>query len=130
MWTEDVRKIALITKFGLFDWIVMPFNLKNAISIFLRTMIEVYEKYMDKILKVFVDDLNIHNMTWEDHLEHLWFVLLKLREVNLKLSFRKCEFAKTSIGFIGHVVSRDIVIVLVQGRKWTIVVKWFTITKM
>ncbi len=113
MWFEDVRKTALITKFGLFDWIVMPFNLKNAINTFLKTMIEVYEKYMDKILKVFVDDFNIHNMTWEDHLEHLWFVLLKLREVNLKLSFRKREFAKTNIGFVGHVVSRDIVIVLV-----------------
>jgi hypothetical protein len=68
---EDVKKTTLITKFGLFDWIVMPFGMKNAISIFLRTMIEVFGKYMDKFLKVFVDDFIIHNMTWEDHLEHL-----------------------------------------------------------
>jgi hypothetical protein len=93
-------------------------------------MTEVFGKYMEKFLKVFVDDLNIHNMTWEDHLEHLWFVLLKLREVNLKLSPRKCEYVKTSIGFLGHVLSRDIIIILVQGMKWTIIVKWFTITKM
>jgi len=41
------------------------------ISIFSRIMIKVFGKYMDKFLKVFIDDLNIHNMTWEDHLEHL-----------------------------------------------------------
>ncbi len=62
---------------------------------------------MDKFLKVFVDDLNVHNMIWEEHLEHLQYVLMKLREVNLKLNPRKYEFAKTSLVFIGHVVSRD-----------------------
>jgi hypothetical protein len=62
----------------------MPFSMKNAISTFKKTMIEVFEKYMDKFLNFFVDDFNIHNMTWEDHLEHFWFVLLKLMEVNLK----------------------------------------------
>jgi hypothetical protein len=36
-------------------------------------------------LKVFVDDFNVHKMTWETHLEHLKFVLLKLSEVNLNL---------------------------------------------
>jgi hypothetical protein len=48
----------------------MPFSMKNAISTFKKTMIEVFEKYMDKFLNFFVDDFNIHNMTWEDHLEH------------------------------------------------------------
>ncbi len=40
-------------------------------------------------------------------MEHLRFVLLKLREVNLKLNPRKCEFAKISLTFLGHVVNRD-----------------------
>jgi hypothetical protein len=33
--------------------------------------------------------------------------MIKLREVNLKLNLRKCEFAKTSIGFLGYVVNRE-----------------------
>jgi hypothetical protein len=68
-------------------------------------MIKAFGEYMDKLLKVFIDDLNIHNMTWEDHLEHIWF-MLKLRGVNLNFSPNKCGFAKTSIGFLGHIVSR------------------------
>ncbi len=57
-------------------------------------------------MKVFIDDLNIHNMTWENHLEYIWF-LLKLREVNLNFNPNKCGFTKTSIGFLGHIVSRE-----------------------
>jgi hypothetical protein len=49
----------------------MPFGMKNVTITFSRIMIKVFGKYMDKFLKVFIDDLNIHNMIWEDHLEHL-----------------------------------------------------------
>jgi hypothetical protein len=62
---------------------------------------------MDKFLKVFVDDLNVHNLIWEEHVEHLQYVHLRLREVNLKLNPNKCEFAKTNLTFLGHVVSWD-----------------------
>ncbi len=57
-----------ITEFGFFDWNVMPFGMTNATGTFSRTMTKVFGKYMDKLLKFFVDDLNIHNMTWENHL--------------------------------------------------------------
>jgi len=103
---EDVKKTALITKTGLYDWTVMPFGLKNATSTFTRTMSSVFKEMGDKFLKVFVDDLNIHNENWEDHLRHLGVVLSRLREVNLKLNPSKCCFATESIVFLGHVVSR------------------------
>jgi hypothetical protein len=63
---ENVRKkIMLITKFGFFDWNVMPFGIKNATGTFSRTMTKVFGKYMEKkFLNFFVDDLNIHSMTW------------------------------------------------------------------
>jgi hypothetical protein len=56
---------------------------------------------------VFVDDLNIHNERWEDHLQHLEAVLSRLREVNLKLNPSKCCFAAKSIVFLGHVVNKE-----------------------
>ncbi len=70
-------------------------------------MIKVFGGYMDKFLKFFVDDFNIHNLTCEYQLNHFQFVLLKLREVNMKFNPIKCELAKTSIGFLSHVVNRD-----------------------
>jgi hypothetical protein len=104
---EDMKKTALITKTGLYDWTVMPFELKNATSTFTRTMSEVFKDLGNTFLKVFVDDLNIHSETWDDHLRHLEAVLCKLREVNLKLNPGKCCFAAKNITFLGHVVSRE-----------------------
>jgi hypothetical protein len=46
----------------------MPFGMKSIASMFFKTVTKVFGEYMDKFLKVFVDDLNIHSMTWEDHL--------------------------------------------------------------
>ncbi len=97
----------LITKSGLYDWTVMSFGLKNATSTFTRTMSEVFKDLGDKFLKVFVDDLNIHNESWEDHLQYLGALLSKLKEVNLKLNPSKCCFDAESIVFLGHVVNKE-----------------------
>jgi hypothetical protein len=107
MASEDVKKTALITKTGLYDWTVMPFGLKNATSTFSRTMAEVFKDLGSRLLKVFVDDLNVHSESWGEHLRHLDKVLYRLREVNLKLNPNKCCFAKKAITFLGHMVSKE-----------------------
>jgi len=104
---EDMKKRTLITKTGLYDWTVMPFGLKNAMSTFTKTMSKVFKDLGSKFLKVFVDDLNVHSESWEEHFQHLGVVLYKLREVNLKLNPNKCCFVAKSITFLGHVVSEE-----------------------
>jgi hypothetical protein len=104
---EDMKKTALVTKTGLYEWTVMPFGLKNATSTFTRTMSLVFKDLGSEFLKVFVDDLNVHSKSWEDHLQHLEAVLAKLRKVNLKLNPGKCCFTARSIVFLGHVVSHE-----------------------
>ncbi len=97
----------MITKTGQYDWIVMPFGLKNATSTFVRTMSIVFKELGDKLLKIFVDDLNIHNESWEEHLQHLDVVFFKLREVNLKLNPNKCYFVAKNITVLSHVVNNE-----------------------
>jgi hypothetical protein len=104
---KNMKKTTLITKTWLYDWTVMPFGFKNVTSTFTRTMSTIFKKLGDKFLKIFVDDLNIHNENWEEHLQHLDVVFFKLREVNLKLNLNKCCFATKSIMFLGHVVSNE-----------------------
>jgi len=89
---DDVKKTTIITKSGLYDWNVIPFGLKNATRTFSKTMAEVFKDWTNQFLKVFVDDVNIHNQTWEEHLKHLKVVLTQLREVNLKLNLGKRSF--------------------------------------
>jgi len=95
---DDARKCMKISLNNV--WLkYIPFDMIHATSTFTKTMTNVFEAYMDKFLKVFVNDLDIHNLTWEEHLEHLRFVVMKLREVNLKLNPSKSEFTKINICF-------------------------------
>ncbi len=55
-------------------------------------------------MKVFVDNVNIHSGTWNEHLCHIRLVLQKLKKVNLKLNLNKCYFGSKSITFLGHIV--------------------------
>jgi len=85
----------------------MSFGLKNAIGMFSKTMVEVFKDWTNQFLKVFVDDFNIQNHTWEEHLKHLKVVLTQLQEVNLKLNLGKCSFGAQQIVFLRHVVTRQ-----------------------
>ncbi len=67
-------------------------------------MSEVFKDLGSKFLKVFVDDLNVHNKSWEEHLQHLDALFFKLKEINLKLNPNKCCFVTKNITFLGHVV--------------------------
>jgi hypothetical protein len=102
---ENIQKIAMITKYGLFKWKVMPFRLKNATRTFSRTMANVFKDWIDQFLKIFVDDVNVHRNDWRDHLNHLRMVFDKLKLVNLKLNPEKCCFGAKEITFMGHVIN-------------------------
>jgi hypothetical protein len=104
---ENMKKTTLITKIGLYDWTIMPFGLKNASNTFAKTMSKVFKDLGSKFLKVFVDDLDVHNESWEEHLQHLDVMFFKLKEVNLKLNPNKCCFVANNITFLGHVVSKE-----------------------
>jgi hypothetical protein len=66
----------------------------NAIDIFSWMMPKVFKDWNNQFLKVFVDDVNIHNLNWKDHLQHIWLVFQRLREVHLKQNLNKCCFCK------------------------------------
>jgi hypothetical protein len=49
----------------------MLFGLKNATRMFSKTMVEVFKDWRNQFMKVFINDVNIHNQTWEEHFKHL-----------------------------------------------------------
>jgi len=75
---------------------------------FFRTMVKVFIEWINQFFNFFVDDVNIHNSDWSEHLEHLMLVFKRLRYIHLKLNPGKCCFGVRKIAFLGHVVNEQI----------------------
>jgi transposase InsO family protein len=104
---EDIHKTAIVTRYGQFEYTVMPFGLCNAPSTFTALMNKVFAEYLDEFVVVYLDDILIYSRSLEEHVEHLRAVLTRLREQKLFAKLKKCEFAQSSIGYLGHVISKD-----------------------
>jgi len=100
---KDVHKTAVITPFGLFEFVRMPFGLRNSAQTFQRMMDEVLRGLPHVF--VYIDDLLIASRTREEHLVHLREVLQRLEENGLVLNGEKCVLGVREVEYLGHVVS-------------------------
>ena len=83
----------------------MAFGLTNAPATFQRLIERCMGEFNLKECLIFLDDILVFSETFEEHLERLEAVFSRLRQNGLKLKPSKCEFFKTSVKYLGHVVS-------------------------
>lgn len=103
----DVEKTAFRTRYGSYEFLVLPFGLTNAPSTFMHLMQDVLAPFLDKFAISFLDDILIYSHTLAEHNDHVNQVLSKLREHKLQAKLEKCQFARTSIEFLGFIISAD-----------------------
>ena len=102
---EDIEKTAFRTRYGHFEFLVLPFGLTNAPATFMHLMQSIFGPYLDEFVIVFLDDILIYSKSKEEHEQHVRKVLDKLRESKLYAKQNKCEFFRQKVLFLGHVVS-------------------------
>nr|GEY99876.1 putative reverse transcriptase domain-containing protein [Tanacetum cinerariifolium] len=104
---QDIPKTAFRTRYGHYEFLVMPFGLSNAPTVFTNLMNRIFHEYLDKFIIVFIDDILVYSKMKEEHEEHLRIVLGTLRQEKLYAKFSKCEFWLGQVAFFGHIVSAD-----------------------
>ena len=98
----DVHKTAFKTRWGLYEYLVMPFGVTNAPAQFMHMMNDLLGDYLDRFVLVFLDDILIYSVNLDQHHEHVRKVLAVLRKHRLFAKASKCEFVKDSIEFLGQ----------------------------
>ena len=101
--SSDVHKTAITTPFGLFEFLHMPFGLRNAA--------QTFQRFIDQVLRdfhfcyVYIDDVLIASTDAEEHKQHLQLVLNHFQEYGVIINPPKCQFGATQLDFLGHRVN-------------------------
>ncbi|MBW0579531.1 hypothetical protein O181_119246 [Austropuccinia psidii MF-1] len=105
--TENAKELLrIIVHCEIFEYLRMPFGIKNAPSHYQRMMNTIFPEELPEVwLIIYIDDIIVCLETWENHLTRQERVLQKIVQVNMKISLKKCHFAYSELKALGHVVS-------------------------
>lgn len=104
---NSIEKTAFNVENGHYEYVRMPFGLKNAPATFQRVMDNVLKDLQNKICFVYMDDIIIFSTSLQEHICNLKKVFTKLKDAGFKIQLDKSEFLCKSIEFLGHVVTPE-----------------------
>ena len=98
---------AFRTKYGHFEYLVIPFGMKNAPGTFQTLMNSIFGDLIDRGILVYIDDILIYASSREEHDKLLIEVFKRLEDNRLLVKMEKCEFLQNKVTFLGHVLSKQ-----------------------
>ena len=101
----DIPKTAVTTPFGCFEYLRMPFGLRNAAQTFQR-VVDIVTQGLAGVF-VYIDDLLIASRSANEHERHLRALFKRLTRFNLVVNRDKSVLGSSELPFLGHVVSGD-----------------------
>lgn len=100
-------KTAFITRFGLYESLVMPFGLCNAPASFQHYINHQLHDLLDKYCTAYLDDVLVYSKNKKEHREHVREVVKRLRDAGLQIDIHKCEFETTRTKYLGLIITPD-----------------------
>jgi len=85
-------------------------------------MNEQFRPFLDNFVLVYLDDILVYSRTWDEHVCHVKKVLDVLKNENLYVKLSKCEFGKTSLVYLGHIVNNGQL--KIDPSKLDVLMKW------
>ena len=106
--SEDCRHLtAFSTPWALYEWLRIPFGLKNAGPAFQRYIYNCLSDVAHKVCEPYLDDVLCFSLSFLEHVRHVRMVLQRLKDKGVKLRADKCEFFKNEVRYLGRLISKD-----------------------
>jgi hypothetical protein len=106
----------------------MSFGLTNAPAVFQHMMNDIFRKYLDHFIVIYLDNILIYSKNEEEHEYHVRLVLEKLQEQELYVKQEKCLFHQSMVEFLGYIVSGDGI--SMDGKKIQTIVDWIALSSV
>jgi hypothetical protein len=100
----------------------MLFGICNALKTFMHVMNDVFKPFLDDVVIVYLDDILVFSGTWDEHVRHVKQVLDTFQREKLYVKQSKCEFGKTALVYLGHIVGGGQL--KIDPSKIDVIVKW------
>ncbi|CAL9012133.1 unnamed protein product [Prunus brigantina] len=106
---EDVHKTAFRCPGAIrtYEWVVMPFGLKNAGATYQRAMNLIFHNWIGRTIEVYIDDVVVKSPSKADHPEHLRQAFARMRAHGLRMNPKKWAFGVTAGNFLEHQEALD-----------------------
>lgn len=83
----------------------MPYGLSNSPSVFLNFMNKIFQKMLNKFVIIYIEDILIYSSSLTEHKRHVTQVLQRLCTHHLYLELEKYEFHRSTIQFLGYILT-------------------------
>ena len=104
---KDIQKTAFNVDNGHYEFVRMPFGLKNAPSTFQRVMDNVLREHIGVRCLVYMNDVIVYSTSLQEHMQNVSKICESLSKANMKIQLDKSEFLHKEVAFLGHVVTTE-----------------------
>ncbi|PRP72900.1 retrotransposable element protein, partial [Planoprotostelium fungivorum] len=119
----DEWKTAFRTRYGLFEYLVMPFGLSNCPGNFQAKVNSTFSDMIDVFVQIYLDDFLIYSQSHEEHVQHVRRVLKRVIDHKLSVNLKKCEFHSQRVKFLGYEVTPDGIHMYLKNAYWLVRIK-------
>ena len=101
---DDEKKVTFFTRYDLFEYVVMSFELCNVSNTFQSFINVTLRKYLNDFCNDYFNDIFVYNEIREQHVEHVFKMLKRLQIVELYLNIDKCDFFVQQMKYLNLII--------------------------
>lgn len=115
---------SFCTRYGQFEWLVMPFGLCNAPATWQAYINSLIREWLDDFVTAYLDDILIYSNSYDEHVHHVQLVLERIKGAGLPLDVDKCHFIVQRVDYLGIILTPDGV--EMDPKKLDTILQWPT----